>query len=406
MKENEDPKVKISCKNVWKIFGPHPERTLKIIKDTMSKDIILHETGHVLAVKDVSFDVFEGEIFVVMGLSGSGKSTLVRCLNGLIAPTQGNVIIDGTDLASMGKNELRIMRRHKISMVFQNFGLFPHRTILDNVAYGLELQKIEKTKRHERALEALDLVGLKGWEKNYPEELSGGMQQRVGLARALALDPEILLMDEAFSALDPLIRRQMHDEFIKLMARVKKTIVFISHDLNEAMRLGSRIAIMKDGLIEQIGTPEEIVCSPGSDYVCDFIRDISRDKIIKVKAIMEEPSPSLKDSLEIETALGIIKREECDQMFVTNAKGEFLGVVDSADIDQGIASNHSKLHEIVIDKTFQIGPDQTIEELLPVMAAFDNTVAVVDEKRRRIDEVPRVVLLKAMLGKENSDGNE
>ena len=406
MSENENPKVKISCKNVWKVFGRHPEQALESINDTMTKDKILDETGHVLAVKDVSFDVSEGEIFVVMGLSGSGKSTLVRCLNGLIKPTQGQVIIDGIDLASMDKTELRMVRRNKISMVFQHFALFPHRTILDNVAYGLELQKIEKLKRHERALEVLDLVGLKGWEKSYPEELSGGMQQRVGLARALALDPEIMLMDEAFSALDPLIRRQMHDEFIKLMAQVRKTIVFISHDLNEAMRLGSRIAIMKDGKIDQIGTPEEIVCSPGSDYICEFIRDISRDKVIKVKTIMKDPPPSLKDSLELETALGIIRREACDQMFVSNSRGEFLGVVDSADIDQGIASNHSKLHEIIINKTFQIGPDQTIEELLPIMAACDNTVAVVDENRRLIGEVPRVVLLKAMLGKENSDGKE
>jgi glycine betaine/proline transport system ATP-binding protein len=406
MSEKENPKLKITCRNVWKVFGPRPEQALELIKDTMTKDKMLDETGHVLAVKDVSFDVYEGEVFVVMGLSGSGKSTLVRCLNGLIKPTRGQIIIDGTDFASMDKTELRMVRRHKISMVFQHFALFPHRTILDNAAYGLELQKIEKSKRYERALEVLDLVGLKGWEKSYPEELSGGMQQRVGLARALVLDPEILLMDEAFSALDPLIRRQMHDEFIKLIARVRKTIVFISHDLNEAMRLGSRIAIMKDGEIEQIGTPEDIVCSPGSDYVREFIRDISRDKVVKVKTIMKEPSSSLKDSLELETALRIIKGEQRDQIFVTNSKSEFIGAINSIDIDKGLASKYIKLDEITINKTFQIGPDQTIEKLLPIMAACDNTVAVVDKSRKLIGEVSRVALLQAILGKENSDGTE
>jgi len=402
MSEEENPKVKISCKNVWKVFGANPRQAIESIDDTMTKKEILEETGNVIAVKDVSFDVHEGEIFVVMGLSGSGKSTLVRCFNGLYTPTKGNVIIDGADLATMGKKELRMIRRHKISMVFQHFALFPHRTILDNVAYGLELQNIEKSKRYERAMEVLELVSLNGWEKNYPDELSGGMQQRVGLARSLALDPEILLMDEPFSALDPLIRRQMHEEFIQLMTKVRKTIVFISHDLNEAMRLGSRIAIMKDGKIEQIGTPEEIVCRPGSEYVCEFISDISREKVIKVRSIMIEPSRTIKNSLDLETALRIIKGEKNEQLFVTGSKGESIGVVDLEDIDKGIALNHIKLSEININKKYHIGPDQTIEELIPIMAACDNSVAVVDENRKFIGEVPRKVLLKALLGTENN----
>jgi glycine betaine/proline transport system ATP-binding protein len=399
MNEKKNPQIKISCKNVWKVFGARPQQALDLIGDAMTKEEMLEKTGHVVAVKNVSFDVMEGEIFVVMGLSGSGKSTLIRCLNGLIKPDRGKILIEGVDLSTMNETELRMTRRHKVSMVFQHFALFPHRTVIDNSAYGLELQGMGKSQRHKRALEALDMVGLKRWKSNYPEELSGGMQQRVGLARALALDPEILLMDEAFSALDPLIRRQMHDEFLNLMARVQKTILFISHDLNEAIRLGNRIAIMKDGEIVQVGSPEKIVSEPCNKYVTDFVRDIQREKVVRVRSIMRKPTLKLSVSQDFDEILQIMNGKVKDQAFVVNPQDRLIGVVNSGEIKQAIASNFGRLDEITIRKAYQIGPDQPIERLTPLMAACDDTVAVVDENERLIGEVPRVALLEALAGK-------
>jgi glycine betaine/proline transport system ATP-binding protein len=384
---------------VWKVFGARPQQALDLIGNAMTKEEMLEKTGHVVAVKNVSFDVMEGEIFVVMGLSGSGKSTLIRCLNGLIKPDRGKILIEGVDLSTMNETELRMTRRHKVSMVFQHFALFPHRTVIDNAAYGLELQRMGKSQRHKRALEALDMVGLKRWKSNYPEELSGGMQQRVGLARALALDPEILLMDEAFSALDPLIRRQMHDEFLNLMARVQKTILFISHDLNEAIRLGNRIAIMKDGEIVQVGSPEKIVSEPCNKYVTDFVRDIQREKVVRVRSIMRKPTLKLSVSQDFDEILQIMNGKVKDQAFVVNPQDRLIGVVNSGEIKQAIASNFGRLDEITIRKAYQIGPDQPIERLTPLMAACDDTVAVVDENERLIGEVPRVALLEALAGK-------
>lgn len=397
--------VKISCKNLWKIFGPRPQQALDLVKGFSTKEETLEKTGHVVAVKDVSFDVFEGEIFVIMGLSGSGKSTLVRCLNGLNKPTQGEVLIDGVDLSSMNDQDLRSTRRHKISMVFQHFALFPHRTVLENIAYGLELQGVDKIQRAKRALSILDMVGLQGWEHNYPEELSGGMQQRVGLARALALDPEILLMDEAFSALDPLIRRQMHDEFIKLMSRVKKTIVFITHDLNEAIRLGSRIAIMKNGEIIQIGTPEEIVSNPGDDYVIEFVRDVAREKILEAQSIMSTPKLKLYLDQTPEECLNRLKAIKLDQAFVVDSNERLMGAISIEGLRQAMARNAVQLADMSLDTAFQVGSDQPIGAIIPLMAACDNTVAVVDDNTRLLGEVPRVALLKALVGKEAGDAN-
>jgi glycine betaine/proline transport system ATP-binding protein len=291
-------KTKISCKNVWKIFGPHGERVLANIDPTHSRAQVQEEQGHVVAVKDVSFDIKEGETFVVMGLSGSGKSTLVRCISRLIDPTGGEIIVDGDDVTKMNDSELLDLRRNRMSMVFQHFGLFPHRTVLDNVAYGLEVRGEGKLQRYERALEATKLVGLGGWETNYPRELSGGMQQRVGLARAMAVDPEILIFDEPFSALDPLIRREMQDELIDLRAKLKKTMVFITHDFLEAIKMGDHIAIMKDGEISQIGTPEEIVANPVNQYVADFCEDVPRYKVLSAGKVMKEASAKAKKAFE------------------------------------------------------------------------------------------------------------
>ena len=277
----------VSCRNVWKVYGPKADRIVGSPDASLSRQELLEKTGCVAAVRDVSFDVAPGEVFVVMGLSGSGKSTLVRMINRLHDPTAGQVMIDGEDVVLLDDERLRDLRRRKISMVFQHFGLFPHRRIVDNAAYGLEVQGVDKEERLAKATEVLEVVGLGGWGNSYPDELSGGMQQRVGLARALATDPEIMLFDEPFSALDPLIRRDMQDEVLKLQREVKKTMIFITHDLMEALKLGNRIAIMKDGAFVQVGTPEEVVAHPADSYVADFIRDVPRAHVLTARSIME-----------------------------------------------------------------------------------------------------------------------
>jgi glycine betaine/proline transport system ATP-binding protein len=284
--------TKITCQNIWKVFGPNPSHVLNTLDYTLGRNEILAQTGHVVAVREVSFSVAEGETFVVMGLSGSGKSTLIRCLSRLIEPTRGTITVNGREVTTMSEDELRRLRRHTMSMVFQRFGLFPHRRVLDNVCYGLEVRGQDKNSRESRANEILELVGLAGWEYHYPHELSGGMQQRVGLARALAVDPEILLCDEPFSALDPLIRREMQDELIRLQKTLHKTIVFISHDFLEALKLGDRIAIMKDGRIVQIGTPQQIVAHPANDYVREFVKDVPRAKVLTARTIMTAATQS------------------------------------------------------------------------------------------------------------------
>jgi len=282
---------KVKLDHLWKIFGPNPNYVLNNIEPTSSRDEILSETGHVVAVRDVSLDIAEQEIFVVMGLSGSGKSTLIRCLSRLIEPTHGQVNIntDGsmTDVTAMNDKTLRQLRRHTVSMVFQRFGLFPHRRVIDNVGYGLEIQGVTGDKRQSKAQEVLELVGLSDWANHYPHELSGGMQQRVGLARALAVDPEVMLCDEPFSALDPLIRRDMQNELLHLQTALHKTIIFITHDFLEAIKLGDRIAIMKDGEIVQIGTPQQIVANPVNEYVREFTQDVPRAKVLTAESIMQ-----------------------------------------------------------------------------------------------------------------------
>ena len=278
----------IEVNNLWKVFGQDPDKVLSEEWQDKSRSEVQEETGCVVALKDVNFSVPVGDIFVVMGLSGSGKSTLVRCLIRLIQPTQGEIFIDDEDILGCNDTELNELRRTKIAMVFQRFGLFPHRTVMDNTVWGMELRGTSKEERVDTAQRVLDMVGLQGWENNYPRELSGGMQQRVGLARALAVDPQILLLDEPFSALDPLIRRTMQDELLKLQSELHKTMVFITHDLNEALKIGNRIAIMRDGEIVQSGTPEEIVMEPGDDYVTEFVRDVRKESVLKARNVMKE----------------------------------------------------------------------------------------------------------------------
>ncbi|NUT43900.1 MAG: glycine betaine/L-proline ABC transporter ATP-binding protein [Thermoactinospora sp.] len=327
----------IEVKGLWKIFGPKAERVLSSDDRLLEPAALRERTGCTAAVRDVSFEVRPGEVFVVMGLSGSGKSTLVRCLTRLIEPTAGEISIGGDDVLRATPADLRELRRHRVSMVFQHFGLLPHRRVIDNVAYGLEVQGVGKNARHARAREILTLVGLDGHAGSYPDQLSGGMQQRVGLARALAVEPQVMLFDEPFSALDPLIRRDMQAEVIRLHREVGKTMVFITHDLAEALKLGERIAIMRDGSIVQLGTPEELVGAPADDYVADFVRDVPRSDVLSLRWICREPdehdsmegpplpaSTLIKDAVQVATATALPIR-------VTDGE-RLVGVVDRVDI--------------------------------------------------------------------------
>ena len=326
------PQAIVSCRNVWKIYGPKADRIVGTPDADLPREELLQKTGCVAAVRDVSFDVQPGEVFVVMGLSGSGKSTLVRMLNRLHDPTAGEVLLAGEDIMQLDDERLREVRRRKISMVFQNFGLLPHRRIVDNVAFGLEIRGVDKEQREAKATEVLQVVGLAGLGDAYPDELSGGMQQRVGLARALATDPEIMLFDEPFSALDPLIRRDMQDEVIRLQRDVQKTMIFITHDLAEALKLGDRIAIMKDGRFVQVGTPEEVVAHPANDYVADFTRDVPRTHVLTVRAIMRrgdgaaEYAGDVAASTIVQDLLPLVAEER--RPFRVVDDGAQIGVVD------------------------------------------------------------------------------
>jgi len=323
----------VACRGLWKVYGANGKKIVESPDADLPRAELLAKTGCVVAVRDVSFDVAPGEVFVVMGLSGSGKSTLVRMINRLHDPTAGQIRIDGEDLLELPPDRLREVRRRKISMVFQHFGLLPHRRIVDNVAFGLEVQGIEREDRERKAVEVLEVVGLGGWAQHHPDELSGGMQQRVGLARALATDPEIMLFDEPFSALDPLIRRDMQDEVIRLQRDVRKTMIFITHDLAEALKLGDRIAIMKDGRFVQVGTPEEVVAHPADEYVADFTKDVPRAHVLTARAIMrpandDSPAdgPTVAPGTIVQDLIAIVA--ETDRTIRVVDGGAVLGVVD------------------------------------------------------------------------------
>ncbi|MFN7252705.1 MAG: glycine betaine/L-proline ABC transporter ATP-binding protein [Anaerobacillus sp.] len=368
---------KIKVENLTKVFGKKPKKALELLKQNISKDEILNKTGMTVGVNQASFEVENGEIFVIMGLSGSGKSTLVRLLNRLIEPTTGNVWIDGVDLAAMGENELRDVRRKKLSMVFQKFGLFPFRTVLENVEYGLEVQGIEKEERKAKATTSLELVGLKGYENMYPNELSGGMQQRVGLARALANDPDVLLMDEAFSALDPLIRKDMQDELLDLQQKMKKTIIFITHDLDEALRIGDRITIMKDGSIVQIGTPEEILTSPENDYVERFVEDVDRSKVFTAAHVMKRPETVNAEKDGPRVAMQRMKDTGISSIYVTNRNKELLGIVSAEQVSK--ANKDASLLEIMEKSVPTVAPQTPLHDLFDIVSTSPIPVAVVAE---------------------------
>jgi glycine betaine/proline transport system ATP-binding protein len=341
----ETPNATVSCRNVWKVYGPKADRIVGTPDADLPRAELLAKTGCVAAVRDVSFDVAQGEVFVVMGLSGSGKSTLVRMINRLHDPTAGNVMIDGEDVVELDDERLREVRRKKVSMVFQHFGLFPHRTIAENVAFGLEVQGADKQSRSATASEVLGKVGLEGWGGSYPDELSGGMQQRVGLARALANDPEIMLFDEPFSALDPLIRRDMQDQMIALQRDLRKTMVFITHDLAEALKLGDRIAIMRDGVFVQVGTPEEVVASPADDYVADFTKEVPRAHVLTARSIMSPPNGDASFGADIapDTVVqDLIGHFASSDLPLRVTEGdEVIGVVDRAAVISALVEDES-----------------------------------------------------------------
>jgi glycine betaine/proline transport system ATP-binding protein len=388
--------IKIVCQNVWKVFGPNPESICELSNNGKTKQEVLEETKHVIAVKDVSFEVQENEIFVVMGLSGSGKSTLVRCINRLIEPTKGTILIEGTDLSQMDDDELRELRRHKLSMVFQHFGLLPHRSVMDNVAFSLEIRGEKGKEKEKKVVQALELVGLKGWEKSQIHELSGGMQQRVGLARALAVGSEILLLDEPFSALDPLIRRQMQDEFINLRTTVKKTVVFITHDLLEALKLGDRVAIMKDGVIVQIGTPQEIVSQPQDDYVREFVKDVPRGQVIPVESIMEQPPVLVDSDQNPKAVLKGMKKKQVAVAFVIDGDGRLKGITTMERAEESVEQGVTQVGEIVRTDPAAVSPTTTLEQCLPLVADDDTPIVVVDKRKRLLGIVTRPKLIEAM----------
>jgi glycine betaine/proline transport system ATP-binding protein len=342
----------LSVQQLWKVFGPkgRADKLPGTVDADLPRPEMLKKTGCLAAVKDISFDVAPGEVFVVMGLSGSGKSTLVRCLTRLIEPTQGDVIIDGNNMTDASEGRLRELRRNHVSMVFQHFGLLPHRQVIDNVAYGLEIRGVSKKERRAKAGEVVELVGLAGYEYSYPDQLSGGMQQRVGLARALAGDPALLLFDEPFSALDPLIRRDMQNEVIRLQGDLQKTMVFITHDLQEALKLGNRILIMRDGEVVQIGTPDEVVAAPADDYVRDFVSEVPKSHVITLKWVMREPRPDDSSEGPVMSSNTVV-RQAARAALASNHPvrvvddGELVGIVDDDAILRVVVAEEGEEHE-------------------------------------------------------------
>ncbi|NET72953.1 MAG: glycine betaine/L-proline ABC transporter ATP-binding protein [Sphaerospermopsis sp. SIO1G2] len=373
MKKSE-PKIVIE--NLVKIYGSKPQKALQLFKSGGTRDSILKATGNVLGIADVSFTINQGELFVIMGLSGSGKSTLVRCINRLINPTTGSIYIDDEDIAKVDENRMREIRLSKVSMVFQKFGLFPHRTVAENVEYGLKVKGVDQIERRQKALENLESVGLGEWANYLPSSLSGGMQQRVGLARALATDADILLMDEAFSALDPLIRREMQDELLRLQKELHKTIVFISHDIQEALKIGDRIAVMKDGAIVQIGTPEELITQPANDYIRSFTEDVNRAQVITVGSITREIQPFILGEDSPSVALEKISKEE--YLCVVNSSHQPVGILDQKTLTSALAET-SEITTVMKTDFPQVSADSIIENTFPLYQQ-GLPIAVIDKK--------------------------
>ena len=396
--EREDqPFIRVS--SVWKVFGRNPERVLDPRYAGRDKSYFQSEFGNVVGLQDVSFAVNRGETFVIMGLSGSGKSTMVRCLIRLIEPTTGDIVIDGHNITGMSDKELMEFRRGKIAMVFQHYGLQPHRNVLDNASWGLEVQGVGKPERYARTKEVLELVGLAGWEDSYPRQLSGGMQQRVGLARALAVDTDILLMDEPFSGLDPLIRRQMQDELLRLQNELHKTIVFITHDLNEALKLGDRIAIMHDGQVAQIGSPEDIVLRPEDEYVGDFTQDVRLESVLTASKVMVTPKATVMGHQGPRAALHTIGNSDGDTAWVVDMREHYIGMLSITDAERALRAGVKRIDEAweYVDREYQaVLPATTFDELIPMAMSSNFPIPCCDENNVLVGEVHRSALAEAI----------
>lgn len=390
--------IKLEVKNLYKVFGEHPQRAFKYIEKGISKEKLLQKTGLSLGVKDACLAIEEGEIFVIMGLSGSGKSTMVRLLNRLIEPTRGQVLIDGIDIAKISESELREVRKNKISMVFQSFALMPHMTVLNNTAFGMELAGMPVTERHKKALDALRQVGLENYAQAYPDELSGGMRQRVGLARALAINPDILLMDEAFSALDPLIRTEMQDELVKLQAKHQRTIVFISHDLDEAMRIGDRIAIMQGGEVIQVGTPDDILNNPVNDYVRHFFRGVDISQVFSAKDIARRnPAGLLRKTTGFgpRSALKLLQDGDREYGYIIERGQKFLGIVSIDSLKAALATGEG-LDRAFLESPTAVPADTSLSDLLSHVGQAPCAVPVVGEESQYVGIISKGMLLQAL----------
>lgn len=397
---------KIVVKDLYKVFGDRPDQAMQMINDGIDKDEIFDKTGQTVGVCGANFTVKQGEIFVVMGLSGSGKSTLVRLLNRLIEPTSGQVLYDGVDIAAMSDEELRDLRRRDMAMVFQSFALMPHLSVIDNASFGLELAGMDEKERHKRALVALEQVGLPAHANSYPDELSGGMQQRVGLARALANDPAVMLMDEAFSALDPLIRTEMQDELLTLQREHKRTIIFISHDLDEAMRIGDRIAIMEGGIVVQVGTPEEILNNPANDYVKSFFRGVDVSTILSAKDIASKREVTVieRDGVGLKTALSRLNKEDREYAYIVGDKLDFQGVISIDTLDTAIKSGADKLSAAFLPGVEPVSHDTQLSELIGTVAHAPCGVPVVGDDGKYMGVIKKANLL-ATLDREGDGTN-
>lgn len=393
--DQEIQKPKLVIHSLYKIFGNRPKSALSLLEMGRSKEDILEETGQTIGLQAIDLEILEGEIFVIMGLSGSGKSTLLRCLNRLIPPTSGKILLDGIDIASLDEAALREVRRKKLGMVFQNFALLPHRSVVENVAFGLEVQEIPESERLEKARQTLEMVGLSGYEESMPDHLSGGMKQRVGLARALASDPDILLMDEAFSALDPIIRAGMQDELLDLQNALNKTIVFVTHDLDEALKLGNRIALMKDGRIIQVGTPEEILTAPADEYVARFVAGVDMTRVLTAEGVMKPPEPTVWIESGPRVALKLMEEHGISSIFAVGKGKTLKGLIVVEDAVKA-AKEKKSLAEILITGTPVAAPDTPVRDLIGTVATSQYPVAVVDACNRLKGVIIRGSLLGAL----------
>jgi glycine betaine/proline transport system ATP-binding protein len=390
----------IEVKNLTKIFGKSTKKALKMLKEGKGKEEIFKATGATVGVNQANFAVESGEIFVIMGLSGSGKSTLLRMLNRLIEPTSGQVLIDNENIVEMNAEQLRELRRKKISMVFQKFALFPHRTVIENVEFGLEIQGISAAERRAKAMESLKLVGLESWADSYPNQLSGGMQQRVGLARALANDPEILLMDEAFSALDPLIRKEMQEELVDLQRSMNKTVIFITHDLDEALRIGDRIVLMRHGEIVQIGTPEEILTNPADSYVERFVEDVNLGKVLTAETVMRKAETIVLGKDGIRVAGKKMRDKGIPTLVVVDRKRYFKGMITADQVKEAF-KNEKKVEDILVEDVVKVKKDTPLQSIVSEMGQHaDSTIpaVVVDDEDRVLGIVGRGAVWAALAG--------